>query len=135
METGTGNGKQKMGNGLSMVATDDTDFSLSVLPFSYLVLSKIVLFRHCVRSTPATFKLYSKTVTAENKYDANDFTASPLPNWNVPTKLCTERDVDTSFALYQGIRDFLLAGNKTQRIISSLSDLNYDPSLFDPSVV
>ena len=47
----------------------------------------------------------------------------------------SQRDVDTSFALYQGIRDFLLAGNKTQRIISSLSDLNYDPSLFDPSVV
>jgi hypothetical protein len=43
-----------------------------------------------------------------------------------------QRDVDTSFALYQGIRDFTLANNENLDMTLELPDLSYDPSLFKP---
>ena len=53
----------------------------------------VMIFRHCVRSTSSTVKLY--TNSSEKSTPITDFTASPLPNWNVPDEWCTKEALKT----------------------------------------
>ena len=123
-------------------------------------------------------KLYNSS--NEEKYDASQFTGSPLPDMNIPDHWCTEhgmkimkgtgnyiwstmlkkdinlddtskdriaskrgmqiqfvtdtsqRDLDSSFALYEGLQDAIHEGEDDSQFVTGLLDIQYDPQLFHP---
>jgi len=53
----------------------------------------VIILRHCVRSTKSKVQLYLQNSDKSTRFHIKDFTASPMPNWNVPDDWCTQEGI------------------------------------------